>query len=55
MLILKEKNTVVISIRSRKITRWDFPGSPEVKTPCFHCTGLIPGRGTKMPRDTAKK
>lgn len=19
---------------------WDFPGSPVVKTPCFHCRGL---------------
>ena len=31
---------------------WDFPGSPVVKTPCFHCRGqgfhLIPGQGTKI-------
>ena len=29
----------------------DFPGSPGVKTPHFHCrdTGLIPGQGAKIP------
>ena len=26
----------------------DFPGSPMVKTPCFHCMGLIPDWGTKI-------
>ena len=28
----------------------DFPGSPVVKTPCFHCRGKgsIPGWGTKL-------
>ena len=30
----------------------EFPGSPVVGTPCFHCQGLglIPGRGTKIPQ-----
>ena len=29
-------------------TNWDFPGSPVVKTLCFHCrvAGSIPGWGT---------
>ena len=26
----------------------DFPGSPVVETLPFHCTGLIPSRGTKV-------
>ena len=31
---------------------WEFPGSPVVRTRCFHCHGLgsIPGRGTKIPQ-----
>ena len=30
---------------------WDFPGSPVVKIPCFHCRGLgfDPWSGTKIP------
>ena len=32
----------------------DFPGSPVVKTSCFHCRGTdsIPGQGTKIPQTT---
>ena len=35
----------------------DFPGSPVVKTPCFHSRGhgLIPGRGSRIPHAAAKK
>ena len=34
-----------------KIYLGEFPGSPVVRTPCFHCRGhgLIPGWGTKIP------
>ena len=30
----------------------EFPGGPVVRTRCFHCQGpgLVPGRGTKIPR-----
>ena len=43
---------------------WDFPGSPVVKTPCFHCRGLgfdpWPGGAERqgrshMPGGMAKK
>ena len=32
----------------------EFPGGPEVETPCFHCRGSIstPGQGTKISYDT---
>ena len=32
----------------------EFPGSPEVETPCFHCRGSIstPSQGTKISYDT---
>ena len=30
----------------------EFPGGPMVRTPRFHCPGLIPGRGTKIPQAT---
>ena len=36
-----------------KRKREDFPAGSVVKTPRFHCrggVGLIPGRGTKIPR-----
>ena len=38
-------------------TLWDFPGSPVVRTPRFHCRGhgWIPGRGTKIPRAAQPK
>ena len=30
---------------------WDFPGSPVIKIPHFHCRGVgsIPGLGPKIP------
>ena len=33
---------------------WDFPGSPVVKTPCFHCRGhgFDPSRGTMIMHAT---
>ena len=36
----------------------DFPGSPVVKTPRFHCRGRgfdIPGQGTKIPHAVWQK
>ena len=35
-----------------KTNNWEFPGSPVVRTPHFHCQGwgLIPGWGTKIPQ-----
>ena len=32
----------------------NFPGTPLIKTPCFHCRGMssIPGPGTKIPHAT---
>jgi len=35
----------------------EFPGSPVVKTRCFHCQdlGSISGWRTKIPHSTAKK
>ena len=36
-----------VGVGSVKIgNSWEFPGSPVVKTPCFHCRGLgsIPGQ-----------
>ena len=37
----------------KKYMGWrEFPGSPVVRTRCFHCRGLgsIPGWGTKIPQ-----
>ena len=43
-----------ISYFFKKIQAWEFPGSPVVRTCCFHCGGLgsIPGQGTKIPQAT---
>ena len=30
--------------------KWNFPGSPMVKTPHFHCKGSTPSQGTKIPQ-----
>ena len=40
--------------KKKKNTAWDFPGSPEVKTPPSHCSGcrFNPGQGTKIPHAT---
>ena len=41
-----------------KRKRWDFPGSPRVRIPCFHCRGhrFNPdtGQGTKIPHAATK-
>ena len=46
--------SVTITVRNyiRKLTVWEFPGSPVVKTQHFHCRGpgSIPGLGTKIPQ-----
>ena len=40
----------------KNIDSGDFPGSPMIKTPCFHCSelGFYPSRGT-MPHSKKKK
>ena len=42
---------------NEEIDFWDFPGSPVVRTRCFHCRGLfsIPGGRTKILCGVAKK
>ena len=37
-----------------KVTSWDFPGSPEIKTLHLHCgrCGSIPRQGTKILHTT---
>ena len=42
--------------KKKKNTARDFPGSPEVKTPPFHCSGcrFNPGQGTKIPHATVQ-
>ena len=37
------------SERKLRINSRDFPGGPVVKSLCFHCSGLIPGRETRNP------
>ena len=36
----------------KNLPKWDFPGGPVVKTPCFHCRGhrFGPGGGTKTKK-----
>ena len=36
----------------KSITTWGFPGSPVVKTPCFHCrgSGFDPTRQAARPK-----
>ena len=36
----------------KKISSWEFPGGPVVRTWCFHCwgLGLISGQGNKIPQ-----
>ena len=41
-------------IKTFKSSCGEFPGSPVVRTPCFHCWGLdsVPDQGTEIPRAT---
>ena len=44
----------LVTSQKKKKGGWEFPGSPVVKTRCFHCQGpgSIAGRGTKIPQAT---
>ena len=38
----------MLAFNHLKMGKWNFPGGPVVRTPCFHCRamGLIPVGGT---------
>ena len=46
--------TLMIFHVSKKVGKWDFPGSPVVRNILCNAgdTGLIPGQGIKIPHAT---
>ena len=46
-----KKDTQMANKHIKRCSR-EFPGSPVVRTQCFHCQGpgLIPEQGTKIPQ-----